>query len=206
MKTLFIPAKTKSKVNRSKIIQISKKLPKQIVLAYSIQYLDQAKEIKEVLEKNHNITLFTQVLGCSSPLIPKETQGVLIITDGKFHATSLALGTNLPVYILNRNKLELIAKQDISNYQKRKLASYVKFLNARDIGILVSTKPGQQNLERAIELKKKLKDKNSYLFIGNIIDTNEFENFPQIKSWINTACPRIDMNENGVVNIHEIKS
>ena len=40
------------------------------------------------------------------------------------------------------------------------------------------------------ELRKKLK--NSYVFICDNIDEGEFENFPGIDIWINTACPRID--------------
>ena len=99
MKTLFIPAKTKYKINKSKILLISKKLPKNIAIAYSIQYQEQAMEIKQLLSSSHNITKFIQVLGCSKPVIAKNTQAILLIGDGRFHATSLALETKLPVYI-----------------------------------------------------------------------------------------------------------
>jgi len=36
MKHLFIPAKVKTNVNNVKILEISKKLPKKIAIAYSI--------------------------------------------------------------------------------------------------------------------------------------------------------------------------
>ncbi len=67
----------------------------------------------------------------------------------------------------------------------------MKFLNAEKVGILISTKPGQENLKRAIELKKRLKDKKFYLFLCNEIDARQFENF-DIQAWINTGCPRMD--------------
>jgi len=204
MKTLFIPVKSKSYIDKSLIQQASKKLPINIALCYSIQYLSQAKEIKSLLEKNHKITKFLHVLGCSKPIFPKQTKAILLITDGKFHAISLAHESKLPVYVLNGNKLEKVSSEEIENLEKKKKVSYVKFLNAKKIGILVSTKPGQQNMKKAIELKNKSKDKDSYLFISNNIGENEFENFPDIESWINTACPRIDMNEKGVVNIGDI--
>jgi len=79
----------------------------------------------------------------------------------------------------------------------------LKFLHADKVGILISTKPGQQRLQKAFELKKKFK-KQSYLFISNNINTQEFENFPEIQSWINTACPRMDMNSNSVINMDKI--
>lgn len=203
MKTLFIPALFKSKIAKAGISELSKKLPKHIALVYSIQYKETAQEIKKILSKKHNITSFLQILGCSSPKFSKNTQAILLINDGKFHAVSLGLKTNLPIYIINNNSFNQISKQEMQILETKKKASYVNFLNSNKIGILISNKPGQQNLKTAINLKNKLKDKTPYLFIGNNLDTAEFENFPQIQSWINTACPRLDM-ESQVINIKEI--
>ncbi|MBA7494840.1 hypothetical protein ES702_05417 [subsurface metagenome] len=197
--TLFIPAKYKSKVNKSKIKSLSKKLPKNIAIAYSIQYKDIAFEIKELL--SNNITRITQVLGCSKPKLPKNTQAMLLIGSGRFHALSLAQETKLPIYILENNKLTKISKQELELFERRQRASYVKFLNSEKIGILVSTKPGQQNLKKALNFKKKCKNQ-AYLFISNDINANEFENFT-LDCWVNTACPRLDM-DSSVINIDKI--
>lgn len=199
MKTLFIPAKIKSEINKIKILEISKKLPKNLAIAYSIQYQDIANKIKTILSKKHKITQFIQVLGCSKPKFSKETKAILLISSGRFHAISLAKESNLPVYILESNKLNKISKQEIESLNKKQKASYIKFLNADKIGILISTKPGQQNLKKALSLK--LKNKKSYFFISNQINTKEFENFPDIQSWINTACPRLDFDSR-VVNLN----
>ena len=203
MKTIFIPAKIKSKVHKPKIFSLSKKLPKNIAIAYSIQYQNQAREIKNIFSKNHKITKFIQVLGCSKPRFSKTTQAILLLSDGKFHGVSLALETKLPVYILENNQLTKISKKDIEIFEKKQRTSYVKFLHADKIGILISTKPGQQNLKKALSLKKKLKDKDAYLFIGNNLNTSEFENFG-LDSWINTACPRLDMETSSIINIDKI--
>ncbi|MGD9275790.1 MAG: diphthamide synthesis protein [Candidatus Pacearchaeota archaeon] len=203
MKTLFIPAKSKQEINKKELLIISKSLPKEIAIFYSIQYFSQAKEIKKILSKKKIIS-FKQVLGCSKPKISKNTKAILLISDGKFHVTSIALETKLPTFIFINNKLTKISDEEIKNLGKRKKAAFVKFLNAEKIGILVSIKPGQENLEQAMKLKSKLKQKDSYLFLSNNINTNEFENFPQIQSWVNTACPRMDMNEKGIVNIYDI--
>lgn len=203
MKTLFIPAKIKSPVNKSKILELSKKLPKNIAIAYSIQYQENALEIKKILSKNHKITGLIQVLGCSRPNFSKTTNTILLISSGKFHAISLAVETKLPVYILDHDNLIQISKKDIEAFEKRQKASYVKFLNADKIGILVSTKPGQQNMKKAFEIKKKLGKKKSYLFIANNLDTREFENFG-LDSWVNTACPRLDMNHSSIINVNKI--
>ena len=193
MKKIFIPAKSNLNLDGNKIKQISEKLPKKIAIAYSIQYQKNALELKEILSKNHEITKFTQVLGCSNPNFSKGTQAVLMIGSGKFHGISLSLKSKIPVYLLENNELNLISKKDIESFEKKQKTSYLKFLNSEEVGILISTKSGQQNLKKALEIKKSLKEKKSYIFLANEINKTEFENF-SLKSWINTACPRLDMD------------
>ncbi len=190
MKTLFIPAKINSEVNIRKIKSLN--LPKNTAIAYSIQYKDIAFKIKEILSDRYNITETVQILGCSKPKFSKKTEAVLLISSGRFHAVSLAFESKLPIYILEQDKLRKISDEEIYAFEKKKHASYMQFLNSEKIGILVSTKPGQENLKNALSMRNRFKDKKSYLFISNEIDSRQFENFSDINAWINTACPRLD--------------
>jgi diphthamide biosynthesis enzyme Dph1/Dph2-like protein len=201
MKTLFIPAKIKSKIEKSKIINFSKKLPKNIGIAYSIQYKNTALEIKKILS-NHKITKFTQILGCSNIKFPKNTEAILVITSGMFHILSMALKNNLPVFRIEKDNIKKISREDIKKIRRKQKASYVNFLNSNRIGVLVSTKSGQQNLKKALEFSKKIK-KQSYIFIGNNLNINEFENY-EIEHWVNTACPRLDVDSSKIINISQI--
>ena len=203
MKTLFIPAKINSEVNERKIQSL--KLPEDIAIAYSIQYKDIAEKVKKILSEKYNITGFVQVLGCSKPKFSKETQAILLITSGSFHAVALAFETKLPIYILQSDKLRKISDEEIYAFEKKKHASYMQFLNSEKIGILISTKPGQENLKKALSLKNKLRDKKSYFFLADEIDTRQFENFSDINAWINTACPRLDF-EGFVFNIGDLEN
>jgi 2-(3-amino-3-carboxypropyl)histidine synthase len=203
MKTLFIPAEINSPINKNKISKLN--LPKEIAIAYSIQYNKIAVQVKDILSKTHKITALIQVLGCSRPLFPKETKAILLISSGRFHAVSIAFETNLPVYVLESNELSKISEQEISTLQKKKNAAYIKFLNSDKIGILISTKPGQENLKAAISFKNSQKSKKSYLFISNNINPQEFENFSEITSWVNTACPRMDF-DTPVLNLSDLNS
>ncbi len=203
MKTLFIKAKSKQNIDESKIKEISKKLPKNIAIAYSIQFEELASEIKKSLELTNNITSLKQVLGCSKPTFSKETEAILLISTGKFHAVSLAYETKLPVFIFDNNKLEEISKKDLEIIEKKEKASHLKYLHADKVGILISTKPGQNRIKKALEFKGNLKDKKAYLFLANNINIAEFENFG-LDSWVNTACPRMDMNESNIINISKL--
>ncbi len=202
MKILFIPAKVKSEVNSEKLLSL--KLPDNIAIAYSIQYKEIAEEIKKILSGKYNITGFVQVLGCSKPSFSKNTKAILLISSGEFHAVSLAYETKLPIYILEQDRLRKISDEEISAFERKKRASYMRFLNSGKTGILISSKPGQENLKTAINIKKNLKDKKSYLFLSNEIDKNQFENFSDIDSWINTACPRLDF-DSSIINAGGLK-
>jgi diphthamide biosynthesis enzyme Dph1/Dph2-like protein len=202
MKKLFIPAYSLLDVNLAESSRISSNLPRNIFIVYSIQCQKQAEQIRKILFKNHKIFGFSQVLGCTIPNIPKQVQAVLIISDGKFHAVSLAYESKLPVLLYNNGLLEKISEKEIEALETQKKASYNKYLNSNSIGIIVSSKPGQENLQKSVDLKKRLsKSKKCYLFICNTINSMEFENF-NIDSWINTACPRLDMSLLGSNNLY----
>jgi len=201
MKNIFIPVKSKEQINL-KILKTLEKIPKNIVIAYSIQYENLAKKIKQSLKKHH-IVSFIQVLGCSKPKLPKEAKAILLISSGKFHGISLAYETKLPVYILINNKLQKISEKDLGIIKTNQKVSYLKFLNAKKVGVLVSTKPGQNRLKKARDFKKKIKNKKAYLFLSNNINNQEFQNF-NIDSWVNTSCPRLDMEDNRIINIDRL--
>jgi len=201
MELLFIEAKQKN-LNIELDKKELKKLPKKLFLAYSIQYKETAGKIKKLLEKDNIKTIrFQQVLGCSKI---KTKIPVLLISTGRFHAINLFLQAP-SVYVLENNKIRKIEEQEIEKIRARKRTALIKFLKAEKIGILVSTKPGQENLAKALKLKQELikKGKRVFIFLSDNINTNQFENFP-IDSWVNTACPGLSEDNLGIINIDDL--
>lgn len=205
---LFFEVKSKEKVNEKRILEISKELPKVIALTYSIQFQEIANQIKKILEsQGHRVNYLTQVLGCSNPKFPEDTEGILMVSGGKFHAIGVAYETKLPLWILDKDNLHKINKEDLSIIEKKEKATNMRYLNAEKVGIIISTKPGQLRLQRSLKLKEKIKDKKTYLFLSNNVDINEFDNFDDIDCWVNTACPRMDMNDtnNDIINLAKVE-
>ncbi len=198
---LYIPTIQKNlKINLSKT-EINK-LPKKIFLAYSIQYKDLAILYRKELEKNKiKVDKFQQVLGCSkvNTKLP-----ILLISTGIFHAQNLYLQTPI-LYRLEENKIIRVSDNEINKIKAYKKTALIKFLKANKIGILVSTKPGQNRINDSEILKQKLEKqgKKPYIFISNNIDINQFENF-NIDSWVNTACSGLAMDNPNIINIEDI--
>ncbi|HKL23607.1 MAG TPA: diphthamide synthesis protein [Candidatus Nanoarchaeia archaeon] len=202
MKTLFVPVKLKNEPNYDSLKKLIGKIPeKKLALCFSNQFIDIAQKI---YKKFPGFVYKTQVLGCSNPKFPREVEGILIIGQGKFHSVSLAYESGLPTYILENNSIKKIKDEEIEKMEKREKGAYLGYLHAKKIGILVSTKPGQERMEKALEFKEKVKDKKVYIFISNDIDVSEFENFG-IDFWVNTACPRMDLVDAPLINLEKLE-
>ena len=202
MKIMMVEGRYKGNINLSNLD--TSILPKNIGLATTIQFLDFIDEIKQCLESNGK-TIFVdkirqkyegQLLGCDvsgAEKVKENVDAFLYIGTGVFHPLGIALNINKDVFCYDpiNALLSKIDRKEIERYNKKRRAAYMKFLEAEEIGIMVSLKPGQNNFKKAFELKKQLKDKNCYIFAFDTLDFNQIENFPFINCWVNTACNRI---------------
>ncbi|MBD3361785.1 hypothetical protein GF358_03255 [Candidatus Woesearchaeota archaeon] len=182
-----------------------KKLPPNIGLVTTIQHLDRLNDVQAQLP---NSIIAGQVLGCNTDAAVKINDQVgvfLFIGSGIFHPIAIALKTKKPVFCWNpfTKELKQIKDDEIKQYEQKKKGSLTKFLSSDKIGILVSTKPGQYNMEKALKLKKRA-DKDYYIFQFDTFNLNELENFPFIECWVNTACPRIADEKINIINIQDI--
>ena len=215
MQRLFIESKYEGKLSLPK--SLIEQLPKKIVLAMPVQFLDFLDQIKEQLESvGKKVTLFKskhgkhlgQVLGCAIEKFAGDYDAFLYIGDGKFHPTALLYENEKEVYCYNpfNDQIEVLDSSYLEKVQKRKKGQLAKFLSSDNIGILVTTKSGQNRSKKAEELREKLEKagKKAYLFLANEIDFNSLENFNFIDVWINTACPRI-VEDFKCLNVRDLK-
>jgi len=216
MKKLFIEAKYTGKADIDKINL--DKLPKRIGLVSAVQFVDLVDDISVFLKSKNKISIIgkgkqkhsCQVLGCdvgSAEKIKDKVDAFLYVGDGSFHPIGVALRTDKPVFVFNpcMNHFYELPKEDIENYKRKRKGALLKFLSADNVGILVSTKPGQHQPMKKLEvLEKKYPKKKFYTFVAETIDINQLENFGFIEAWINTACPRLE-EDYSLLNISELK-
>jgi 2-(3-amino-3-carboxypropyl)histidine synthase len=213
------------------ITHLKEKNIKSIALFASVQFtrLNTAKEQLKNLGIEINITKAKrtsaplQILGCDAyhdsfeePII-QDSQAILYIGDGLFHPKALLLSQIKqkeikPVLIWDPmiRKFSQLTEEDIKPQINRKIRNLKMYINAKTIGIFVTIKPGQQYFNSAKRLKEHLEKENkkAYIFIDDRLSLQEFENYPFIDAWVNTACPRIGtddiMNtEKPLINIRE---
>lgn len=196
----------------------------------AIQFIPNQKEVIELLkEKGFEVvttkpdrTSFEgQILGCDShksnlKIDISKIDGFVYLGDGYFHPNALLLAQEheeeiKPVIIINpvQEFTEIISRDKIEKYLKRKKANLAKFHTLDVIGVFVSSKWGQEYKASALKLKNMYPEKQFYYFISDNFSEIEMENFPWIEVWVNTACPRIGQDdiirhEKCVINIKDI--
>lgn len=214
MKPLYIETKRKFKDSEIQYNKLDKLKGKTISLAATIQYIDLIPKVKQYLESKGKKVIIKQgasqeahIIGCNSNALDKKADTILIITDGKFHAINNAIQIQKPIYIFNTKTLDKITQQDINKQNKLTLAKQKKFLASKKVGLLLSTKHGQKfkAINKIKEQIEKL-NKQVYIFESNNVNPNEFENFPQIDIWVNTACPGLAKDDTKIINLSDITS
>lgn len=201
MKSIFIPTQYLGKVILPNEFIVS--LPQSLILCSSVQFLTQLHELKKELEgQGKKVILFGgrsrnpgQILGCDNFRVKNNAEAFFFLGDGTFHPTALLYENEKDVFYYNplSGKKGVLCVKDLEKIKIHEKVSMTKFIQGRKIGLLISTKPGQNNIKTALILKKKLEKENKevFLFITDNINLQETENFPFIDCWVNTACPRI---------------
>ncbi len=194
-----------------------------IGLITTLQFLDCLKKVKEFLEeKGKKVKIGKgnlyegQILGCdisSAEAIENEVDSFLFIGSGKFHPIGLALKTKKPIFVLDVEKNEISEIKDLKDlFLRQKYAAIALAKNAKKIGILISVKPGQLNLDLAKKIKKRIEEKGrkAYILVFDDIEPEKLEHF-DLDCYINTACPRIAIDnrirfKKPILNPDEIES
>jgi diphthamide biosynthesis enzyme Dph1/Dph2-like protein len=212
METLLIETRKKFKDSEIKYNLLDNLEGETIALAGTVQYIGLIPKIKKYLESKGKTVITKQgahyeghVLGCNSSALDKSADTLLMITDGIFHAMNNAIQLQREIYVFTTQTLEKIEQKQIDEHNKKTQTKQKKFLMADTIGLLVSSKHGQhQKAISNIGKKIEKKDKKVYVFESNNIDTNEFENFPQVQMWVNTACFGLARDDMRIINLADI--
>lgn len=184
-----------------------------VALFASVQFLNFENVIRQLNSLGINVSVLKtkrgervgQVLGCNiyrdnfEEDLVKTADCVIYIGDGKFHPSALLFARAKSVLIYNpiSDSFKVFVGRDIKKQMNKIKINLKKFISAKSIGILVSLKPGQQQLILAEKLKLVLEKHNKmvFIFIDNNFNLLDLENFNFIECWVNSACPRIGTDD-----------
>ena len=179
---------------------------KTIALVTDSQHLHQMEKVKEILTNNGVKVKIGkgggqlndgQVFGCEfypATKLKEEVDAYVFLGQSNFHASGIALSTNMPTYVLDPYFNEVREVTEFAQKLKKKatLAIY-KAAEAQTFGIIVGLKEGQLSKLFALKFKKELEKegKTVQLFALTDITGERLNNLKGIDAFIQVACPRI---------------
>jgi 2-(3-amino-3-carboxypropyl)histidine synthase len=137
-----------------------------------------------------------QVLGCdfsAAKSVEKAADCFVFLGTGSFHPLGLAMEVDRPVLFLDFESGELVdLAQEKFSLQKMRYARIAKASQARNFGIIVSTKPGQSHPRLAEKVKGKLESlgRKAWVLVADQITPEKLLGL-KIEALVNTACPRL---------------
>jgi len=196
------------------------KLPKRLILFTNIQYHPQYPRLKQMLiDRGHEVETVRpkhawnegQILGCSvEDWSGKNVDAFVYIGDGFFHPKAILFHNAPPVYMYDpeHDTQYTLTQKDIEKILKRRKGALVTFHTVKEVGVIVTSKYGQNRLRECFKLQEKFPEKNFYFLMGDEINFASLEDFPFLEVFVNTACPRImddhDKIPRPVLNIADI--
>ena len=177
-----------------------------IGLVTDSQHLHQMKKVEEIFTNNGIKVKIGkgggqlndgQVFGCEFyPVtkLKKDVDAYVFLGQSNFHASGIALSTNMPTYVLDPYFNEVREVTEFAQKLKKKatLAIY-KAVDAKSFGIIIGLKEGQLSKLFALQFKKDLEKegKTVQLFALTDITSERLNNLKGIEAFIQVACPRI---------------
>ena len=211
MPTVYVEAKAKVSVKEA----IQKAIPfleswSKIGLVTTIQHVHQLDEARNLLLKAgktvavgnaDQVQYAGQVIGCdfsNARSVSEKVEAYLFVGGGRFHAIGAALATGKPTIIADPHEKRAYPVQDeVRRVIKQRWGSISEAKEAESFGVLISLKSGQMRLGHAIKIKEKLEQRGleATLFALREVTLNALMQFPGVDAFINTACPRLSLDD-----------
>jgi 2-(3-amino-3-carboxypropyl)histidine synthase len=196
-----------------------------IGLATTVQHVQTLDAVREILT-HAGKTIFIgdagrvvypgQVIGCdysNVKSVATDVDAFLFIGGGRFHALGVALATSKPTIVADPYANSAYALQDeVQKILKQRYASIEEAKCAKTYGLLISLKPGQKHFDEAMKIKDSIEKmgRTACLLAVREILPEVLMEFPTIDAFVNTACPRISLDdaskfEKPVLTVNEFK-
>jgi 2-(3-amino-3-carboxypropyl)histidine synthase len=181
-----------------------------IGLATTVQHVQTLDTVRELLVRAGKAVVIGdtgrlaypgQVIGCdfsNVKSVAADVDAFLFIGGGRFHALGVALATSKPTVVADPyGGTAYSVHEEVQKILKQRYACIEEAEHAKVFGVLVSLKLGQKHLDEALRIKETLEKmgKTACIFAVREILPEVIMGFPTIEAYVNTACPRISLDD-----------
>ncbi len=181
-----------------------------IGLVTTVQHVDMLGDAKDALLRSGKVVSVGdvgrlkyagQVIGCdysNATAVRKDVDAFLFVGGGRFHALGVELATSKPTVVADPYEQRAYSVDvQAQRIRKQRWGSIQKAIQSEHFGVLIGLRTGQYRTEIALEIKDKLRKagKQTTLLAIRELTPDSLMEFPSIDAYVNTACPRISLDD-----------
>jgi 2-(3-amino-3-carboxypropyl)histidine synthase len=182
---------------------------KKIGLSYSIQHRHDIELVKRFYEGSGKKIFLSEkrgyaayeghVIGCEYAGLKTIESDVdcFVVIGNRFHSLGASLAVKKPVILLDVYNNEVKSMDGFrEKIIQQRFASIQKFREAKNVGVIIETKPGQKfGPGKYLADKLKEKGKEPVLITMSEVTPDKITNFSKIDAFVELACPRIAIDD-----------
>lgn len=183
---------------------------KRIGLITTVQHVDRLDEARDALLKSGKVVSVGdagrlkyagQVIGCdysNAMAVRKDVDAFVFVGGGRFHALGVGLATAKPTVVADPYEERAYSVDaEAQRIRKQRWGSIQKAIQSAHFGVLIGVRTGQCRTEMALQIRDKLTEagKQTTLLTVRELTPDSLMEFPSIDAYVNTACPRISLDD-----------
>ncbi|XP_029067185.1 2-(3-amino-3-carboxypropyl)histidine synthase subunit 1 isoform X2 [Monodon monoceros] len=139
-----------------------------------------------------------EILGCTSPRLPKEVEAVVYLGDGRFHLESVMIANpNVPAYRYDPYSKVLSREQyDCQRMQANRQEAIATARSAKSWGLILGTlgRQGSPKILEHLESRLRALGLPFVRLLLSEIFPSKLSLLPEVDVWVQVACPRLSID------------
>ncbi|XP_070249950.1 2-(3-amino-3-carboxypropyl)histidine synthase subunit 1 [Myotis yumanensis] len=176
-----------------------------LALVSTIQFVSTLQTVAQELKAEYRMSVPQckplspgEILGCTSPYLPKEVEAVIYLGDGRFHLESVMIANpDVPAYRYDPYSKVLSREHyDHQRMQTNRQEAIATARSAKSWGLILGTL-GRQGSPKILEHLESRLQALGLPFVRLLLSEifpSKLSLLPQVDVWVQVACPRLSID------------
>uniref|UniRef100_A0A2K5JFS5 2-(3-amino-3-carboxypropyl)histidine synthase subunit 1 n=2 Tax=Colobus angolensis palliatus TaxID=336983 RepID=A0A2K5JFS5_COLAP len=176
-----------------------------LALVSTIQFVSTLQAAAQELKAEYRVSVPQckplspgEILGCTSPRLPKEVEAVVYLGDGRFHLESVMIANpNVPAY--RYDPYSKVLSREHYDHQRMRAARQEAIASARSAkswGLILGTlgRQGSPKILEHLESRLQALGLSFVRLLLSEIFPSKLSLLPEVDVWVQVACPRLSID------------
>ena len=180
-----------------------------LILLGTIQFTNMAYQVFEILKSEFPRLSISQAkplspgetLGCTSPVLDKDTSALIFVADGRFHLESVLIQNPwIKAFRYDPYSKQMTSESyDIDAMRAARWRAIEEARGCKVFGLILGTlgRQGSTGIFEHLKGELQLQGKTVVPFLMAEVNLTKLRSIPSVEAWVQVACPRLSVDWSG---------